>query len=180
MNLGYVKKCSDVLCPIHEVCTFQRKGRCKMEIYTMARIRSAWLDEKDGIGDLLTPIQMDRFDMAVMPLLHQLIMFRKDMYQIDRPVYTDKKGSVHAYPHFEQIRYILRDLTREMEDLGLNKLWVKKFGSKMIPVHEINPDIGDDDDEDVPMYGQDGGYEAMAGTLEKKKKGESNGDEDEI
>ena len=141
--LGLVKPCSKEKCPIKGRCGFAIKHDngeweflseiCKVIHQYVSTIYLDWVNEKHGIGDILTQIQLDRIGVHLMPLYIQLAWFSMESAALESSTYKTKHGHTVAYPHFAEIRAINREIRSELKDLGIEKMWEQKFGNKNVP-----------------------------------------------
>jgi hypothetical protein len=115
----------------------------------------SWTDIENGVGDQMTQTQLDRLGIHLIPLYHQLIKFQRDIWAATKTTYTDRRGSIHPYPQFREVREILEAINREIKLVKLDEVWMRKFGTdKSIPGAQAALAL----EEGVP-----GSYERMAG-----------------
>ena len=125
-----------------------------------------WIDPKDGLGDRLSQMQLDRIGTHLMPLYYQLARFALDIAALDETTYVNKQGSHLPYPQFAELRAVLQQIRAETKDLKLEAMWEQKFSAaKSLPGGTVNLDS-------IMQSGRPGAYEDMVkrARLKEKKK----------
>lgn len=154
--LAFVKECDRENCPLSEVCPFEESGRCTVIQRFLSSFYSDWVDPKNGIGDRLNQIELDRIGMLIMPLCHQLIKVEMEIYNLAEMSYKNEKGGWAEYPQYSAQRAIISKISAELKTLDLVKKWDDKFqGKKGLPDAKS---IGR-----IMREGQPGGYEEAMG-----------------
>lgn len=151
--LAHVEQCKGEDCPLYEHCQYVPQGRCSIIYQFLRGLYIDWTDPKHGLGDVLSQVQLDRIGTHLMPLYHQLARFSLEASTLNNTTYSTKTGDVRAYPHFKEIRDVLREIRAEMKDLKLDDMWQKKFPSRSAPAAF--------DLDDIMQQGRLGAYEAM-------------------
>ena len=54
-----IKMCDRETCPL-KLCTYAERGKCKFDLIYLTTVYSQYVDEKDGVGDILTEYQYFR------------------------------------------------------------------------------------------------------------------------
>jgi len=140
--LGQVQACRGEACPLKDVCRFKPKGKCTVIYNFLSSLYRDWVDPKDGIGDLLSQIQLDKIGLHLIPLYHILIRLLLETYAINEMTYVNKQGSKAMHPQFQEIPKIINQIRLELKDIGLEALWNKKFGTnKSMPAGKNIKDI---------------------------------------
>ena len=122
--------CND-RCPIQDDCTFKKRvGKCGIEVSYMNVIFNNLIDPNPdkGIADQLNDIELQRVGLHLIPLYHQLIKMKKEAYAVRDISHVNKQGSIKIHPVFGEIREIIRCISKEIKDLGINEKWERKFG----------------------------------------------------
>jgi len=124
-------------CVIFEDCPYLKKigHKCGLEVTYMNTVYGNIVnpDLSKGIADLLSDIELQRVGLHLMPLYQQLIRLKKEAYAVRRLVIADRKGGMKVHLIFGEIRAVIRDIGREMKELGIEDKWRKKFGrDKMV------------------------------------------------
>jgi hypothetical protein len=168
LNNLTVSKCSDLNCQTRDACEFATKeGPCRHERELLTTLMSQWVDPKDGIGDMLNQMEMNRICLMLLPFYQQQAKLSRELSGITRMTYADNKGMWHAYPQGEEFRRVSVMIMNIEKELGLVKLWEKKFGDDKTRPSEQAP-------EDILMHGISGAYEQMAAMEEDDEEDETN------
>ena len=123
-------KCSDA-CVLYEDCPYEKKGLCSLEMRYMNTIYKNIVNAnpEKGIGELLSDFEFQRVGLHLMPLYQQLVKLKKVAYAVESMIVSDKKGSLKIHPVFGEIRAVIRDIAKEMKEIGVEAKWKKKFGT---------------------------------------------------
>lgn len=159
-SLAFIKKCDPSKCKISSICEQANDGKCAVEETFLLGIYSDWTDEKNGIGDQLNQIQLDRIGSHLMPLYMQLVRFSMEILGLDGTSYENKAGIKSEYPQYKGQRDVLKHINQELKDLGLEKIWAAKFSAtKDLPTGKNSTlDLGK-----IARKGQVGVYERKFG-----------------
>ena len=126
-----VQRCSSK-CPAYNECDHVKRGRCLAIVNFLSLILMNYTDMKNGIGDRLTPFEMDAVTLRLMPLYHQLAAFELKQYSMDmnETFHETDKGSIITHPVFKDIRNTIEAINKLERDLGLDVKWRSKFGDQ--------------------------------------------------
>lgn len=159
--LAHVPMCSGDKCPLRQSCKFEPGGRCKLLYNFLRSLYESWVHPKNGLGDVLNQIQLDRIGTHLMPLYLQLARFSLDISALQETTFITKQGTVAAYPQFREIREVLREIRQEMKEMQLEEIWSNKFGAKRgVPGVDL---------DDLMKVGRTGAYEAMVERAKMKE-----------
>lgn len=127
-----VQKCSPK-CPAYKDCDHVKRGRCLAIVNFLSLVLVNYTDREYGIGDRLTPFEMDAVTLRLMPLYHQLAAFELNQYSMDMKdtFYTTDKGTINTHPVFREIRVTIDAINKLEKELGLDVKWRSKFGKKL-------------------------------------------------
>jgi len=131
--LAHVSVCAGDDCPMRAMCPYKPEGKCTVIYSFLKSLYSDWVDPRDGVGDILTQIQLDRIGTHLMPLYHQLAKFALEISALGNTSYENKQGTWMTYPQFAELRAVLKEIRSEMKDLKLDQVWEKKFGNRPSP-----------------------------------------------
>ena len=130
--LAHVARCGGERCRIYDLCPYggevDRSERCALLHRYLKSMYQDWVDPKNGLGDVLTQMQLDRLGSHVMPLYHHLALFALEIADLPETTFTNKQGNWMVYPQFGEMRATMTQIRAEMKDLKLEALWEKKFG----------------------------------------------------
>jgi hypothetical protein len=118
-------------CRIYNECPYIKKGRCSLERSYMNNIFNNIVSEDPnrGISDMLNDIELQRVGIHLIPLYHQLIRLKKEAFAVKQMVHENKQGSLNIHPVFKEIREVIRCISKEIKEIGINEKWQKKFGT---------------------------------------------------
>ena len=168
--LAYVRTCTRDNCPVFKSCTYNKRGKCSLEHTFLKNIYVSWVDPVHGLGDVLTQPQLHRLGNHVMPLYSIYIRLSKEMFALDALTYTDGKSQKRSYPQLKEIRETLKSINMELDKIGLDKLWEKKFGNKVMPADKSIPEVMNDADAEAMKYGNVNRYKNLKKDKEEKEK----------
>jgi len=122
-------KCTDQ-CALYNDCPYAKGGKCTLELTYMNVIFNnlITMDPNRGIADRLTDIELQRVGIHLIPLYHQLIRLKKEAFAVKQITVTNKQGSLMIHPVFKEIREVIKCVSREIKELGINEKWKRKFG----------------------------------------------------
>jgi len=158
--LALVPRCTGDNCPANGICEKYKEleesgGRCKVLHNFLKSLYTDWVHPKEGLGEELTQLQLDRIGTHLMPLYHQLARFSLEIASLDTTTYVNKQGSCMAYPQFGELRSVLVQIRAEMKDLKLDAMWASKFGGVgTLPSRHTNLDA-------IMQHGRTNAYEDM-------------------
>lgn len=123
-----VQMCSPA-CPAFAQCIHVKRGRCLAIINYLALCLANYTDPKSGIGDQLTPFEMDAVTLRLMPLYHQLATFQLQQFNMTlaNSFYETDKGGFSTHPVFKEIRAVIGEINKMEKELGLEAKWRSKF-----------------------------------------------------
>ena len=154
-----VTKCFD-RCPIYDDCPYAKKGKCSIESTYMNNVFDNLVNPNPerGVADQLNDIELQRVGLHLIPLYHQLIKMKKEAYAVRDISHVNKQGSIKIHPVFAEIREIIRCISKEIKDLGINEKWERKFG-KAGGAPNLGTGIGV---EELMARGTPGFYESIS------------------
>lgn len=168
--MTYVRKCSELECPLSKFCPYEafKHTKCKLEWDFLTHRFTNYIDQKNGVGNLLNQEQLDMIGSVLMDLWSQWITLWKTRVGLTAATYRDSKGILKMHPVFKELREVAKSIDTVIDSIGLRALWKKKFGEK-----KMLPDGSSIDD--IMIHGMKGAYEQMAGSFdpvsEKKSEG---------
>ena len=117
-------------CPIYDDCPYVKEGRCSLERTYMNGIYNTLISPhpNQGIADMLSDIELQRVGIHLIPLYHQLIRLKKEAFAVKQMTVTNKQGSVNIHPVFKEIREVIRCISKEIKEIGINEKWKRKYG----------------------------------------------------
>ena len=118
-------------CVVYDECPYEKKGRCSLEMTYMNTIYRNLVnpDPAKGIAEYLSDFELQRVGLHLMPLYQQLVKMKKVAHAVENMIVSDKKGSLKIHPIFSEIRAVIRDIAKEMKEIGIEAKWKKKFGT---------------------------------------------------
>lgn len=137
MKWDAIRPCNPPMCPVEKECPYMKVGKCRIEILYLRPIFNRILSEKEGLGGELTPLDLQRIGYHLIPLYHQLIRLKKELYAVSRLAKPTSRGVIRMNPLPKEIREVLRAISREMSDMRLQERWTEKFKKK-----SVSPDEG--------------------------------------
>ena len=174
LTMVNIAECLDINCPSREDCEYSGKGRCKVELTMISRLYNMMVDDRDGIGDKLNQLKLNRIGIILMPLYHQLSQISREILALKgKTTYLTPGGKYLPYPQLKEFRETARMIDITESQLGLDKIWEEKFGERIQGTEQRL--------DDVLTHGLTGSYEEMAaleaGGYEEE---ENEDDEDEM
>lgn len=170
--LAHVARCGGERCRIYDMCPYSgetdRSERCALLHRYLKSMYQDWVDPKNGLGDVLTQIQLDRLGSHVMPLYHHLAMFALEIADLPKTTYTNKQGNWMAYPQFGEMRATMQQIRAEVKDLKLDALWEKKFGGG-VDGRSLPAGGGAMNLDDIYQHGRRGAYEELVDRAHKRE-----------
>ena len=109
-----VPQCDPETCIIEDMCPYQKIGKCTLRGNYQKHI----VDTVLGCFDEVTPDQMLKIGMHLIPLYSQLILMK--MQALKAPAMVIARGSLVPNPIFKEIRNIIREVSFVLRDLGVS------------------------------------------------------------
>jgi hypothetical protein len=146
--LDTVQDCDHNRCPIEEKCSYQKFGKCSVQMKYLEALYGAILGT---YGKYLDEAMLFKIGMQIVPLYVMLVKMQMVEMSLDGPTYETEKGAVLAHPIYKEIRETLKTIHTMWKDLDLSF----SFGQKPDPgggTPTVPGDTGDVERGDPTYY----------------------------
>ena len=158
--LNHAPACDRDSCPLKKICEFSPKeGKCRYIYLIVNEIYKEWMHPRNGIGDLLSQIELDMVGIHLMPLYQHLVRFQMEISGLKRTTYESKNGVISVYPQYGEYRQTERSISELIKKMGLIDKWKAKFS--------LEPTKG--------LPGLDSAKQIIAPAMEKNSRGQVGG-----
>lgn len=139
-----IKDCDVGRCPIVDMCTYIKRGKCAVQMKYLDTLYNAILGTYRHIDEMC----LFKIGMQIVPLYVQLVKLQMVELSLDSPMMANEAGNISVHPVYKEIRSTLTTIYGAWKDLNLSF----NFSGKIQPNRSGNPILVGDTEKGDPNY----------------------------